>query len=261
MTGVNKTLYIPLCGKAEVSRKGIILRDPKAEEIWEKEKFPLKGKSRSGWLGYFMSMRAKVFDDWVCGKLRENPEAVVLHIGCGMDSRVLRTGNPAAYWYDIDFPEVIAERKKYYSEDEKYCMLSADASVTDWITTLRDGAHAVVVLEGISMYIPTEKIRSLFAALKEKYGNLNILMDVYTVRGAKMSKYKNPINDVGVTEVYGVGEPDAPTSDGVEFLAEHTMTPDSLVYELQGFERKFFRTFFAGGIAHGMYRLFEYHTK
>ena len=28
MNEVNKTLYIPLYGKAEVSRKGIILQDP-----------------------------------------------------------------------------------------------------------------------------------------------------------------------------------------------------------------------------------------
>ena len=33
MDQVNKTLYIPLYGKAYVSRKGIILKDAKAEEI------------------------------------------------------------------------------------------------------------------------------------------------------------------------------------------------------------------------------------
>ena len=32
MNNVNKTLYIPLYGKAYVSRKGIILNDKKAEE-------------------------------------------------------------------------------------------------------------------------------------------------------------------------------------------------------------------------------------
>lgn len=47
MNNVNQTLYIPLYGKAYVSRKGIILHDPMAETIWEKEKFALKGKSRS----------------------------------------------------------------------------------------------------------------------------------------------------------------------------------------------------------------------
>ena len=49
MNGVNKTLYIPLYGKSYVSRKGIILGDKKAEEIWEAEGFELKGNpSRNG---------------------------------------------------------------------------------------------------------------------------------------------------------------------------------------------------------------------
>ena len=34
MNNVNKTLYIPLYGKAYVSKKGIILNDKKAEEVF-----------------------------------------------------------------------------------------------------------------------------------------------------------------------------------------------------------------------------------
>lgn len=49
MNNVNKTLYIPLYGKAYVSRKGMILNDKKAEEIWDAEGFSLKGKSSSKW--------------------------------------------------------------------------------------------------------------------------------------------------------------------------------------------------------------------
>ena len=58
MKSESKTLYIPLYGKAFVSKKGIILSDKKAEEIWEKEKFPLGTKSKSKWLAYFMGMRS-----------------------------------------------------------------------------------------------------------------------------------------------------------------------------------------------------------
>ena len=90
MNEVNKTLYIPLYGKSLVSRKGIILHDEKAEEIWEKEGFELKGRSKSKWLAYNMAMRAKVFDDWTEAKLNEDPDALVIHLGCGMDSRCLR---------------------------------------------------------------------------------------------------------------------------------------------------------------------------
>ena len=33
MNEVNKTLFIPLYGKAQVSRRGILLNDPTAEKI------------------------------------------------------------------------------------------------------------------------------------------------------------------------------------------------------------------------------------
>ena len=90
MNEVNKTLYIPLFGKSYVSKKGIILEDKKAEKIWESEGFALRGKSKSKWLAYYMGMRARVFDDWTRDRLLEHPTATVLHIGCGLDSRVER---------------------------------------------------------------------------------------------------------------------------------------------------------------------------
>ena len=60
MDSVNRTLYIPLYGKSFVSRRGMILKDPKAEEIWSAEGFPLKGKAASKWLCLYMGMRAAV---------------------------------------------------------------------------------------------------------------------------------------------------------------------------------------------------------
>ena len=73
MNEVNKTLYIPLYGKAAVSKKGIILQDKKAEQIWEKEGFVLKGKAKSKWLTYYMGMRSAVFDNWVKTMLETYP--------------------------------------------------------------------------------------------------------------------------------------------------------------------------------------------
>ena len=123
MNGVNKTLYIPLYGKAYVSKRGIILKDKKAEEIWAAEGFPLKGKAKSKWLAYYMGIRSAVFDGWVKEKLEAFPGAAVIHIGCGMDSRVLRIGDGSHTWFDVDFPDVISERARYYSETDGYKMI------------------------------------------------------------------------------------------------------------------------------------------
>ena len=94
MNEVNKTLFIPLYGKAQVSSKGVILSDPTAERIWRTESFPIRGKSKSKWLAYNMAMRARVFDDWTEAMLRMNRGALVLHVGCGLDSRCLRVKEP-----------------------------------------------------------------------------------------------------------------------------------------------------------------------
>ena len=80
MTEVNKTLYIPLYGKAYVSKKGLFLNDKKAEEIWEKEKFTLKGKSKSKWLAYYMGIRSAVFDEWIKEKISVTDDITVIHI-------------------------------------------------------------------------------------------------------------------------------------------------------------------------------------
>ena len=108
-SSVNKTLYIPLYGKSFVSKKGLFLQDKKAEEIWEKEGFTLNGKAKSKWLAYYMGIRSAVFDEWVKEQTALLKDAVILHVGCGMDSRVLRVGDNAHKWYDIDFLQVIQD--------------------------------------------------------------------------------------------------------------------------------------------------------
>ncbi len=253
MDSINKTLYIPLYGKSCVSKKGIILRDEKAEQIWAEEGFPLKGKSASKWLAYYMGMRSAVFDRWLAEKLEENPEAVVLHIGCGMDSRIIRVGEHGHPWYDVDFPEVIAQRSRYFEGTAHYHMIAGDLREKDWLEQI-PGGKAIVVLEGISMYLRPQELKAAFENLYAHFDDVQILMDCYTEFAAKASKYKNPINDVGVTEVFGMDDPNVLPG----FLREHEMTPRDLIDQLQGMEKRIFASLYGGNIAKKMYRLYEY---
>lgn len=262
MNSVNRTLYIPLYGKAYVSRKGILLQDQKAEEIWAAEGFPLKGKSASKWLAYYMGIRSAVFDEWLSDGLNKEENACVLHLGCGMDSRVLRVGTGNHLWYDVDFPAVISERRKYFSESERYHMVSGDVTDPGWMTVLPEGGRALVVMEGISMYLKPQQLRELTGRLCDRFDRLEILMDCYSLLAAKMSKYKNPINDVGVTEVYGFDDPqDLEADTGFGYIREHDMTPEAMTGELPKREQWIFRKLFAGKTAQKFYRLYEYTTK
>ena len=258
MNEVNKTLYIPLYGKSKVSQKGIILNDPLAEEIWKEEAFPIRGKSGSKWLAYNMAMRARVFDDWTESMLQRNKDALVLHIGCGLDSRCMRVKSSCSEWIDCDLPDVIEIRKKHFRETETYHMKALDASRPEHIASLPDSDAAIVVLEGLSMYLTNSQVHGLLQALAEKYRTLHILMAVYTEFGAKASKYKNPVKDVGVTRLYGIDDIGS-IIDGlrVRFVKEHSFTPEALVNELAPPERLFFKLLFTGKMYRKIYRLYE----
>ena len=258
MNEVNKTLYIPLYGKLKVSQQGIILNDPSAERIWKEEAFPIRGKSRSKWLAYNMAMRARVFDDWTDSMLPRNCDALVLYIGCGLDSRHMRVKTPCSEWVDCDLPDVIEIRRKYFQEDETYHMMALDASRPEQIETLPDHDTAIVVLEGLSMYLTNSQVRNLLQALDKKYRELHILMDVYTEFGVKASKYKNPVKEVGVTELYGIDSIGS-IIDGlrIKFEKEHSFTPASLVKELAPVDRLFFNMLFTGKLYRKIYRMYE----
>lgn len=261
MNSVNKTLYIPLYGKSYVSKKGLFLDDKKAEEIWDAEGFKLKGKSKSKWLAYYMGVRSAVFDEWVNKQMKTAPDAVVIHIGCGMDSRVIRVGAKNHKWYDVDFLEVIEERKRYYAETENYQMLAGDARTCSWLTAIKENKSAIVVMEGVSMYLTVEQMRNLADSLCSHFESIILLVDAYTSFAAKMSKRRNPINDVGVTEVYGIDHPQAYQTEKLAFIKEHTMIPQKYVKELKGFEKFIFAKLYAGKFSKKLYRLYEYQSK
>ncbi|MBE6856361.1 MAG: class I SAM-dependent methyltransferase [Ruminococcus sp.] len=258
MNNVNKTLYIPLYGKSYVSKKGLFIKDKKAEEIWTAEGFPLKGKSASKWLAYYMGVRSAVFDEWLIKQTADEKECIVIHIGCGLDSRILRVEGVNCKWYDVDFPEVISERCRYFKETPQYKMLEGDARDCNWLEKITESKKAVVVIEGVSMYMTSSELCCMMKKLSGHFEEISLLMDCYTTKSAKISKYKNPINDVGVTKVYGIDDPAVLNQSELVFVKEHTMTPEKYINELRGIEKFIFAKLYAGNFAKSLYRLFEY---
>lgn len=162
-------------------------------------------------------------------------------------------------WYDIDFEEVIAERKKYYDESDFYHMLSADMRESGWKSQIAGDRDAIVILEGVSMYFAPEELVELLSSLAQHFTSVSLLMDCYSERAAKISKYRNPINQVGVNMVYGYDDPhELADKSGLEFLGEHSLTPMKYVNELPGLEKIIFQYLYAGKTAVSMYKMYEF---
>ena len=113
-------------------------------------------------------------------------------------------------------------------------------------------------MEGVSMYLTIEEMKHLADSLCSHFETIELLVDCYTSFAAKRSKYRNPINDVGVTKVYGIDDPQVYQNDELIFVKEHMMIPQKYIDELKGFERFIFAKIYAGRLSKKLYRLFEY---
>jgi O-methyltransferase involved in polyketide biosynthesis len=118
LTKEKETYLATLYGKALDNRsENPILGDKFADEVvrhidfdFEKLKVPKGGEIT-------LPVRAKHLDQWTGEFLAANPVSTVLHLGCGLDSRVFRIDPPATVrWYDVDMPDVIELRRCLYPE-------------------------------------------------------------------------------------------------------------------------------------------------
>ena len=89
---------------------------------------------RPGSNQYMVTMRAKQLDDWSGDFLRRHSNAVVLHLGCGMDTRAFRLHPPeTVQWFDVDQLNVIALRRKLYDDRDGYRMIGSSVTDEVWL--------------------------------------------------------------------------------------------------------------------------------
>ncbi len=87
-----ETLLVPLYGKAmESSKKHPLLTDKKTVEIVNNIDYDFKSLRIPGKTNTMMCMRARLLDIYTENFLKRNEDVVVLHLGCGLDSRCVRT--------------------------------------------------------------------------------------------------------------------------------------------------------------------------
>lgn len=254
MTNESLTLFIPLYGKAQMSREGLF-PDPMAETIVSSVDYDFSTVDTSRKLAVYMAMRAAQFDGIAQAFAREHPDGVILHLGCGLDSRCLRVNCPLP-WFDLDMPDVIALRRTYYPESDRYHMIAAPALPASWLDDIPQHPHALVLMEGLSMYLTEGDLRALMAALAEKFPSCDVVFDAYSPMAAKLSVLKNPINAVRAQISFAMKDPALFAAPNVKALPVRDIVTDDLINRLPQKDRSRFR--FLGRAGRAFYRIYAY---
>lgn len=111
LTGVPETMLQTLYARAKESRTRGAVTDKKAEEIIEKLDYDFSLADSDIAMSSGVIARTIVLDKMVSDWLTEHPDAVVVNIACGLDTRCYRMEG-YAHWYNLDLPETVAVRAK-----------------------------------------------------------------------------------------------------------------------------------------------------
>ncbi|HBY99418.1 MAG TPA: hypothetical protein DEP84_36685 [Chloroflexi bacterium] len=151
-TTEKETMLMTLYGRALQSRsKDPILQDKWAEDAVNRIDYDFGKLKMREHRTLLIAIRAKQLDLWTTRYLADHPNATVLHLGCGLDSRIYRIDPPASVrWFDVDYPEVIELRRRLYPERAGYRM---SAPLCNAVTGQNDGQMMLEHLERANLFL------------------------------------------------------------------------------------------------------------
>lgn len=185
LTGEKETLLLTLAAKAGESRlPGSLLRDRFAAEAMARIDYDFARLSIDRDMMIGLALRAHVLDGWARDFLARHPESTVLHLGCGLDSRVFRLGPPPTVrWFDVDYPEVVELRRRLYPAREGCTLVGAPVTDPGWIPGIPDDRPTLILAEGLLLYVEAAKVVPLLDRLTSRFPSGELAFDGYSQLG------------------------------------------------------------------------------
>lgn len=179
LTEEKATLLITLYAKAMDYRSANpVLEDKKADKIVRRIDYDFN-KFKSLDNNNATVIRARHYDEWLKEFLQKHANALVLYLGCGLDTRVSRIarGN-SILWYDVDQQEVIDLRRNFYKEEPGYKMIASSVTETGWLNEVPGDRPTMIIAEGLLEYLTEAEVKTLFNRLTSHFSHGEIIFDV-----------------------------------------------------------------------------------
>ena len=229
LSGVAETLLIPLYNRAmESQRPAAIMKDEKAVALVRQMGYDFdqvrKIRMTEG-NKVARLMLTREMDRYARDFLRRHPEAVVVHIGCGLDSRFERVDNGQVEWYDLDLPEVIELRRKFIGDEGgRYHLLGCSAFDSAWLDAV--SAHRLrpflFLAEGVLMYFEEAQVKSLVLMLRDHFPGAELVIDAFSPYIVWANNLRLSISKLGARYHWGLkrGEELEGWGHGIRLLDE-----------------------------------------
>lgn len=179
LKSVPETLLYPLKSRyVETKKKNGVIRDPLSVEILDALDYD---HTRSNL--YLISqigtcVRTIIFDEQVGRFLKSFPDGIVVNIGCGLDTRFPRVDNGQVLWFDLDLPEAIALRRKFFEETPRHRLIACSALDPAWAEAVPKGRPTLCVIEGLSFYFTEGENKAMLKIIQDNFPGAECLIEI-----------------------------------------------------------------------------------
>ncbi len=180
---VQQTLLVPLWARAQEAHEAVpILLDPKAAAIYADLAYDFSPLENAHASRVGCCVRGRLVDSWVREFLLRHPHGTIVELGCGLNGRFERVDNGLARWIDLDLPDVMELRRRFFDEGPRRTSLAASVLDDAWIEHVAAEAqgHVLFVSEGMFVYLHEEEVRSVFERLAARFPGAQIAFDAMT---------------------------------------------------------------------------------
>jgi len=174
---VQETLLIPLYARAcDAASRRPVLGDRRARELVDAIDYDFSGFGGSSLSGSVF--RSSIFDGWVTQFLCEHPAGTVVELGTGLNTRFDRLDNGCVHWFDLDLPDAIALRRKFFSDSERCRMLAGSVVDIDWFDAVSAAPPPYLfVSEAVLIYLPADEVGRVVTQLCQRFPGALIAFD------------------------------------------------------------------------------------
>ncbi|MCR5400656.1 MAG: class I SAM-dependent methyltransferase [Treponema sp.] len=238
---VETTALIPVAIKAnETLRKKPRVKDEVAVEIIKNLKIDTKPFDK------FMShegviARTIMLDRMVKDFISKNPDAVIVNVGAGFDNRFSRVDNGRISWFDLDFPDTIAARKKVFTETERVKMIEGNCLEESWCAAVKGEqdkkkAPVLFLAEGVFMYLTFQEIRKFLTVLKNNFSCGTLIAEQNNPMMVEKQNLHDTVKNTNAVFKSGTwsGKEIADLLEGIRFIEEHSFNEEMRKYSFGG---------------------------
>lgn len=171
LTGIPETLFITLRIRvAETKKPNGAIKDPDAVNILNQIEFNESNKNKVSKISQTgVITRTIILDGVIAEFLANNPQGIIVNLGCGLDARCKRLSPQAFQWFDIDVAESIDLRKHFFEETPTYHMIAKSMFDYSWMNNIPKNHPLLFLAEGVMMYFEEKDIRALFTKIAETF--------------------------------------------------------------------------------------------